>query len=271
MSESEWDEDDQTESEEEEDCDIESETNCDSEAEPETEDGDEIVEERPPPARKRRNQAKLPVKAGVSPKPSQPPKRKRASETPVKFIQSSQSTQPSQPVDTVGGGRGGGRRKSANANKTHKEKSGISALGPNGGVLRGTKKRKVEKEGDKFLPPKHVMENSAICDMSNPPTKWCKNKFILGSNYNVQVGMICFPGSRTYSYEGIIFTREPKPARDGEEERETATKPFRFNMPTSCIMPLRNALTAILRRSGKESCDHVGTEAAAALAAEISG
>lgn len=146
------------------------------------------------------------------------------------------------------------KKKGKVAASTTKSKA-ASGSGRKGGkqdVLRGTKKGKVEKV-EKVAPPKLIMENGTIRDMSGPAMALCKDKFLLGSNHTVQVGSVNFSGTRAYSYEALIFSREPRPLKDGEEEKDgEVRKPFRYNMPTPCIAPLRNALTAILQRSGRE-------------------
>jgi hypothetical protein len=71
---------------------------------------------------------------------------------------------------------------------------------------------------------------------------------ISGDRYSCQVGEIGFSGPRAYSYEALIIAREG--VMDDDEGK--LKKPFKFNMPAKLILPLRNALTLILRKSGIE-------------------
>jgi hypothetical protein len=245
VSESEWDDQEEAESEGEDDGEVcsdfegdASDFECQSEGEEEVEEAE--VEERP--VRKRSPPSKLPGKGRVPPKPPAAPKGKRSA-----------AVTPSDAIVGVG------KKKGKAATAAASSKSAGPGPGPKGGkgkndVLRGVKKGKVEK-GEKVQPPKIITEsNSNIRDMSGPALKLCKDKFLLGSNHTVQVGSVNFSGTRSYSYDALIFSREPRPLKDGEEETEgEPRKAFRFNMPATCLTPLRNALTAILQRSGREA------------------
>ena len=64
------------------------------------------------------------------------------------------------------------------------------------------------------------------------------------------IGQVSFPGARGYTYDGIIFVRDPFVRKDknGVPEK-SAAKPFSFNIPATLIVPLKNALSEILTNS----------------------
>jgi hypothetical protein len=58
----------------------------------------------------------------------------------------------------------------------------------------------------------------------------------------MQVGQVKFSGVRNYAYEALIFSRDPAPD-------DTASKPLSFNMPTSVLVPLRNAINELIGKT----------------------
>jgi hypothetical protein len=62
----------------------------------------------------------------------------------------------------------------------------------------------------------------------------------------VQIGQVKFSGVRNFAYEAAIFTREPAPD-------DKSSKSLSFNMPTSVVVPLRNALNELIDGSKKVS------------------
>lgn len=120
--------------------------------------------------------------------------------------------------------------------------------------------RKGKKEVSKA--PKISTSNAAVRDFSKPSLVLIKDKFILGmlsnmffscrsnngcsqhtgQRWSVQIGQIKFSGVRNFAYEALVFARDPAPD-------DTASKPLTFNIPTSTLKPLLDALTCIFEKS----------------------
>jgi hypothetical protein len=56
------------------------------------------------------------------------------------------------------------------------------------------------------------------------------------------VGEVCFNGSKSFVYEALVITREGMT----DDDESKVKKPFKFNIPSKLIEPLRNALNRLL-------------------------
>ena len=101
---------------------------------------------------------------------------------------------------------------------------------------------------EKYAPPEIAADadNVTIRDFSQPVSMLIKDKFILGSRHTAQVGQVNIIG--TPAFEALIITREAPREIAGKDAR----RPFRFNMPATLILSLRNALTEIITRSSRD-------------------
>jgi hypothetical protein len=83
-----------------------------------------------------------------------------------------------------------------------------------------------------------IIASSKVRDVSRPTVNLNKEKFLLGDRYSVQIGQVHMQ-SKNFSYESIIFSREP--LMDAENKK----KAFTFNMPVKLLIPLRDAINEI--------------------------
>lgn len=71
-------------------------------------------------------------------------------------------------------------------------------------------------------------------------------KFTLGDRYSLQIEEVTVKGGKgtgksTFKYEAIVITRE---GIESEDEDKTI-KPFKFNIPSKLLIPLKNVLCHI--------------------------
>lgn len=105
------------------------------------------------------------------------------------------------------------------------------ALAPSEGVQAGE---------EKFEPPTITTDSHAKQIDVSMQKNLSKERYVLGDGWSIQCGSVNFAGSRTYSFEALIFERENKPGTDGK-----LRKPFRCNLPIKLITPLASALKLI--------------------------
>lgn len=120
-----------------------------------------------------------------------------------------------------------------------------------GGVGKKTK-TSIKKSAKKVLTPGSrvsftTSDTNRVIDAAIKANPLVQTPFSIGSNTTIQVGQVNFHGTRSFSFEGLMFTRTPK-----EDPTKEDAKPFKFNLPINCFLPLRNSLSAILYLSGRE-------------------
>ena len=94
--------------------------------------------------------------------------------------------------------------------------------------------------------PSHVINTTSneVNDFSSPTSSFNKAKYFLGHRIYAQVGTITVGGTKGFTYEGLILSREPNP----DAENTKNNKPFNFNLHNTNILPLFNALACILNK-----------------------
>lgn len=87
-------------------------------------------------------------------------------------------------------------------------------------------------------------EEEECLDFSKPSVNYCREKCKLGERYFVNIEECNFSGLRNknHRFEALVLTRLPI---DDDEKKQA----FKFNMPASLIVPLRDALTTLLTKS----------------------
>jgi hypothetical protein len=108
--------------------------------------------------------------------------------------------------------------------------------------------------------PTITHEKGRVVDFSACAPKLRGERYILGKGFSVQIGKVNFKGSRKWSYPAIIFTRDP--TEPTEEEKKKARKegkelekkrPFNFNIPSSILGPVIDALLTIRGDKGDKT------------------
>lgn len=79
-------------------------------------------------------------------------------------------------------------------------------------------------------------ESTIVHDYSKTGPVFNKDRFKLGSGYFVQVGEINWNKPNSINFEGLVILREL-----------VDRKPFRFNIPSKMIIPLRDAMLSIVQ------------------------
>jgi hypothetical protein len=125
--------------------------------------------------------------------------------------------------------------------KKVEEKKKAKKVVKTGIVVPGKKgKQKVDEDAGA-----EIIASSKVRDVSRPTANFLRDKFLLGDRYSIQIGQINVK-AKNFSYESIIFTRDPP------EENPDGKKKFTFNMPSKLVLPLRDAINEIISQTDEK-------------------